>query len=344
MQNSFVKECTYVSTLVCLIIFFSSCRKEIIVDINDDSNSLVVQGSIEPGFPPYVLLTTTQNYFDSITNNTYGNFFINDAEVKVWTTNLDGYTDTINLTLIVDSIPFFTDVEYFNNPNNYEFSKVGQTYYLQIKWNNQIITSTTSIPNPTPLDSIWVEQNPNMNADWWRQSTSDIWSVYSDDHSIENNILIRSKRLEHWINTNNGVVNLPDPKILLLDCISDVFINGESFKTAFLRPKEGFPPFAAYQSDRYEWNNTAQDSVFIPHDVVLIKFCQIDEPSMRFWRSLVRQFTNDGNPFTEPRNLVSNINGGLGVWTGYGAVYYKIPIVQDTVIFNVYNPEISDIY
>ena len=43
-------------------------------------------------------------------------------------------------------------------------------------------------------------------------------------------------------------------------------------------------------------------------------------------------------------NLVSNINGGLGVWTGYGSVYYKVPIVQDTVIFNVYSPDIMDIY
>ena len=54
--------------------------------------------------------------------------------------------------------------------------------------------------------------------------------------------------------------------------------------------------------------------------------------------------TSNGNPFTKPMNLVSNINGGLGVWTGYGSVYYKVPIVQDTVIFNVYSPDIMDIY
>ena len=58
----------------------------------------------------------------------------------------------------------------------------------------------------------------------------------------------------------------------------------------------------------------------------------------------MRTFTNNGNPFTEPMNLVSNINGGLGVWTCYGSVYYKVPIVQDTVIFNEYSPDIMDIY
>ena len=43
----------------------------------------------------------------------------------------------------------------------------------------------------------------------------------------------------------------------------------------------------------------------------LIKFCQIDEPSMKFWRGLTRQSGSNGNPFAEPLNLPSNINGGL---------------------------------
>jgi hypothetical protein len=43
-------------------------------------------------------------------------------------------------------------------------------------------------------------------------------------------------------------------------------------------------------------------------------------------------------------NLVSNINNGLGIWTGYGAVYYKVPIIKDTVINQEYSPEIIDIF
>jgi hypothetical protein len=41
---------------------------------------------------------------------------------------------------------------------------------------------------------------------------------------------------------------------------------------------------------------------------------------------------------------VSNIDGGLGVWTGYSPVYYKVPIVIDTTIFDQYLPEIIDIF
>ena len=65
---------------------------------------------------------------------------------------------------------------------------------------------------------------------------------------------------------------------------------------------------------------------------------------MRFWRGLVRQAGTNGNPFSEPMNLVSNINNGLGVWTGYGSIYYKVPIVKDTVIKQQYTPDIIDIF
>ena len=86
-------------------------------------------------------------------------------------------------------------------------------------------------------------------------------------------------------------------------------------------------------------NNGIQDTVSIPHDVVLIKFCQIDEISLKFWRGLVRQAGTNGNPFAEPSNLPSNINGGLGVFTGYGAVYYKVPIIKDTVMYDAHTTD-----
>ena len=43
-------------------------------------------------------------------------------------------------------------------------------------------------------------------------------------------------------------------------------------------------------------------------------------------------------------NLNSNINGGLGIWSGYGSTYYKIPVVKDTVIYEKYVPNIFEIF
>ncbi len=43
-------------------------------------------------------------------------------------------------------------------------------------------------------------------------------------------------------------------------------------------------------------------------------------------------------------NLLSNISGGLGIFTGYGAVYYKVPIIKNTTIFDTIKPNIIDIF
>ena len=337
--------------LICLI--FLSCQEEITLDLPQAESKLVVEGAIEPGFPPYVILTKNQGYFTSIDVNTYNNLFVTDASVSI--IRDDGKKH--ELTLITESlinqiatgldttinIPpnrIYVDLEELFNPTN--FSVAERSYFLEITWNDEIITAETTIPQPTPLDCLWVEKSETADKDW----KYDIRAVYSDNGNIQNNILIRSKRIEHWKrdSIDGQIKNENDPQLILVDAGPDVLLNGESFETYFPRPKPsgGFPS-GAYNADHWKIfdNNGIEDSVFLPHDIVLIKFCQIDEPALRFWRGVVRQFTAGGNPFSEPINLPSNINGGLGGFTGYGAAYYKVPIIKGHTIKETYNDSLS---
>jgi len=338
--------------LFLLSITLLSCQEEITLDLPEAETKLVVQGAIENGFPAYVTLTKNQGYFESIDSITISNLYITDATVSV--TRDDG--EIRNLILITQAeidlvealigysitIPpntIYIDLEELSSPG---FSIANRSYTLDIVWNDQSITAETTIPEPTPLDSLWVERSETADKDF----KCDIRAIYSDPADQQNNILIKSKRLEHWEKDSNCTSQISnDTRLLLVDAGADVLINGEQFETFFPRPKEGGGfPYGAYNSEHYKTCNNGEDSVFLPHDIVLIKFCQIDESSMKFWRSLVRQFGTNGNPFSEPMNLVSNINNGLGVWTGYGAVYYKVPIIKDTVIIQQYSPEIIDIF
>lgn len=335
--------------LICFVsIILFSCQEEINLDLPKSEDKIVIEGSIENGFPPYIIITKNGGYFDPVDNETYNNLFVNDIDsVKIWY-----YIDGVKVSKILEQIigldslpPIYTDLSYFNNTDNYEFSKEGRTYFLEIKWNNQVVTAETTIPTPTPLDCLWVEQSEIADDDF----KCDIRAVYSDDGNIKNNILIRSKRIEHYERVGDHtdsllceIKNIPDVRLQLVDAGSDILINGESFETYFPRPKERGFPNGAYNSTHVKDCN---DSVVeFKNDVVLIKFCQIDEPSMRFWRGLRRQAGTNGNPFAEPSNLPSNINGGLGVFTGYGAVYYKVPIIENTTIYDTISPKIIDIF
>lgn len=342
--------------LLIIIILFIGCREEITIDLPNPTEQMVVQGSIEPGFPPYIILTKNQGYFDPIDNNTYDDLFIKDSTIVVWKKNNDGSIDSVQLHQLpppLDSIPIYTDLEYLNNPfSEYEFSEEGNSYHLSIKWNQMEITSTTTIPYSTPLDSIWIAPTDNTNDKPFR---FEIRATYSDPDTMGNNIFIRSKRIEHWIRDTlanyypeNNLIPDIDESLILVDCGSDILINGSTFETFFPRPIKGSFPTGDYNTSHYkryqDSTTSGKDSVFTPHDILILKFCQVDESSMRFWRGIVRNITSGGNPFAEPMNLPSNINGGLGIWTGYGTRYYKIPIVKDTTIFEDYIPDIVDIF
>ena len=326
-----------------------SCRKEISLDFPPVPEKIVVQGSIEPGFPPYVILTRNQGYFETIDSSTYNNLFISDAEITVFKLDGNETIDSIELSYeLIDTIPVFTNLDFTIDWTN--FSQEGFRYNLEINWNENLVTSSTTIPHSIALDSIWIEETENTQ-DW--KYKCEINARYTDPDTIGNNILFRSKRVEHWktdtVTTPPTLTNEKDNSLLLVDCGPDVLINGESFETYFPRPNEegGFPSgsYKTFKYKKYEDTTTiGQDSILIPHDVVLIKFCQVDLAAMKFWRGVVRNSTSGGNPFSEPMNLATNINGGLGSWTGYGARYYLVPILKNTTITEEYYPNILDIF
>ena len=57
----------------------------------------------------------------------------------------------------------------------------------KIKWNNDIITSTTTIPHSTPLDSIWIEETEDTQDNKYK---CEINARYTDPDTIGNNIQI----------------------------------------------------------------------------------------------------------------------------------------------------------
>ena len=339
--------------LISIILF--SCQEEITLELPKADEKLVIEGSIENGFPPYIIITKNGGYFDPINNETFDNLFVNDIEsVEIWYNDNDGVKlDSVILEQITffDSLPpIYTDIDYLTSLDEngvptslYDFSKSGRTYYLEIKWNNQVISSSTTIPEVTPLDCLWVEKSENSKEEY----EYDIRALYSDPADQDNFILLKSRRIQHFEYKDSlecQAKDRPDNSLKLIDAGSDVLINGESFETYFPRPKESGNPFPDGNYNAYHTEICEEDTLEFKEDIVLIKYCQIDEPSLKFWRGLVRQVGTNGNPFAEPLNLVSNINNGLGVFTGYGSVYYKVPIVDGTTIFSEYDPTILDIF
>lgn len=93
---------TLTYSLLCIAAFFYiSCNQIIDVDLPSPENSIVVEGSIENGVPPVLLLTRNTPFFGGLDLNDISQYFVNGAFVQVYNDN-----DTVQLVEIcVQDLP-----------------------------------------------------------------------------------------------------------------------------------------------------------------------------------------------------------------------------------------------
>ena len=84
--------------------------------------------------------------------------------------------------------------------------------------------------------------------------------------------------------------------------------------------------------------------MMLKEDKVIFKISQINHKTYLFLRSKKMQQELNNNPFGESINLINNIEGGLGTWSGYGALYYNISIQDSMVVYESVKPVITDLF
>ena len=86
------------------LLVLTSCTTDITLDLPAGEQKLVVEGHIEQGMPPIILLTKSTAYFASTNINDIANSFVHNAVIKIY----DGFvTDSlieIDLATIPDSL------------------------------------------------------------------------------------------------------------------------------------------------------------------------------------------------------------------------------------------------
>ena len=83
----------YIFHISLLFIFFTSCEKDVNLNLDNIPNQLVVDASIENGMPPIVILSKSLNYFSKINRDTLAASFVKNASVFISTG-----TKNVNLT------------------------------------------------------------------------------------------------------------------------------------------------------------------------------------------------------------------------------------------------------
>jgi hypothetical protein len=265
-----------------------SCKPELDVEVPNVKKQLVVDGWIENGGYPMVILTYNSAFFSNLDSTSLRKLVASKATVIV----SDG-NDSEFLTYGRDNNYF---PSYVYEGNEFVGAK-GKTYYLTVIDSiGGTIHAKTTIPKNAPtIDSLWMEYINNND-------TMGLLKVRFTDNPDERNFYRTFTELG---NSNHFIPTLSS-------CYSDQYFNG---KTVTFSLNKGTDSLFSLISNIY----------FRKGDSIMLKFSNIDEISYNFWLAYQESVLNASSPFSSDHNhLVSNTDKGLGIWCGYNSSYYGI--------------------
>lgn len=283
--------------LFFVFVGFISCEKDIELNLDKTPNQLVIDASIENGRPPVVILSKSLNYFNKINKDSLAASFVHNADVKI-----NNGVKMFKLT--EDSIKNtdgFTVYYYTTKPGpDLLLGTIKSSYSLKINVNGASYDASTTIPDfATKIDSTWWEEVAGLKD--------------------SNNIRILVKQtdrkglgdyIRYYTKVNSGNF-FPGLNSVFADELND----GISFSIFYDKGVD--------KNDEKSRTNLN----FTRGDTVVLKLCNIDKVNFDFWRTLEFGFQSNGNPFSSPVKILSNIQGnGFGYFGGYAAQYKTVII------------------
>lgn len=284
---------------IAIAVAWAGCEKNISLSVPKAGQELVVEGTIENGKPPRVVLSHSLGYFSEIDTTILKGLFVHGARITVTGNGrtvalTEHVTDTLNGNKYYYYAPDSTDAPWVTG-------KRGGTYTLHIEVEGRSYDAQTTIPSDGfKLDSVW-----------W------VWGVKdSKPDTTEAFLMARivdppeaGNYARYFTRRNNGPF-YPG----LTSVADDEITNGTTFD------------FQIDAGMNKNLDHDFSDGYFNPGDTVTLKFCNIDKATYDFWHTWEYAWSNAGNPFSTPTAVLGNVPGALGYWGGYEARYVTIII------------------
>lgn len=270
--------------LLILSIIVGACEDEFEYEMPPFEEKVVVDGYIEQGKIAKVVLTMNSPHNSMIDSSSYYNVVLTRAKVTI--------SDGVNSEVLMLSRKQNKFPPHYYRSNTIR-GEVGKEYKLTIIYEGDTLTASTTIPAPPEIDDAWFELNEDSDKFGF------VWLKFSDDGNSKDYYRVFTEN----VNETAGFV------ATRMSVIDDEFIQGKTFELPLYKG-------ISLATDQLAEHRYEKD------DTVIVRFCRLNEECFEFWRSYTNNMLNAGNPFsTGGINLPSNINGGLGVWCGYGADY-----------------------
>lgn len=301
----------YVSVFAFLLV---ACEKEVKIDIPGYEEQIVIDGYIETGQPPFILISRSKDIYAPTDLNSFLNGFVSGAVVTV----SDGTTTVTLSEICTDNLPPGTEeiaAQIFGIPaeevanyhlcayttfNSAIYGQVGKTYTLTVTFEGKTYTSETKILNPVAFNSVfWKPANGKTNYGYSYVNFTEPSGTFGDGY------MWQVKRINKDADGNDKDAMF---KKTFAPVFDDEFINGMTFEFWYENP--------------FTWEDTAvaeeNRGYYALGDSVVIKFSHMESSVFEFYEKKYVQLSSGGSPFASPSNIPTNIKGGaLGIWAGF---------------------------
>jgi len=129
----------YTQVVFIFIILFSSCQKEVELNLNNAAPQIVIQGEVTDAKGPYTI--TINQSVDFYSNNTFP--AVSGAIVKI--SDNQGAVDSL------------TEMSPGVYTTHFLQGEPGNTYTLSVLAQNNSFSAVSTMPAPVPLDSVTLE-------------------------------------------------------------------------------------------------------------------------------------------------------------------------------------------
>ena len=284
------------------------------IEIPGYKQQLVVDGTIEVGGHPIVILSQSANIFSESYVTTYVNSFVSDADVKVTLDN-----DTFQLYYILTTDLPVSAQKKLAEMMRIEWNELLQlpirvysstelvaqaekTYELIISHQGKNYTAKTFLPEPTPLQSLYWKLEPETveyGYSWAKlQDPPGQFDAYKWEVRRINKK--NSEDLDQTFRRGFGAYR------------EDRYFDGLTFDFSYQNPLKRKDSTHLELYKRY----------YRLGDSVVVKFSKMDRKTYDFFDKKSAQMESSDNPYSTPINIPTNLTGGaLGIWAGFSPWY-----------------------
>ena len=288
-----------------LLIGLLGCTKSIVFVLPEIEQTIVVEATVESGLPPRVILTNSQGYFEALDSTILSDIFIHDADVVL----SDGVESFSLQEINFNGVYFYTSLDLD------AVGQFGKTYSLSIDVNDKNVYSTTTIPHPLFIDSLWFDKYVAYD------SLGLIGARFSDPDTLGNCYRWFAQRINSYtynypppFDNVKGTIKDSRPLPPIGSSTDDKLFNGLSFDFIFPRGEDGL-------SEGPD-DNDIEAGFYKIGDTILVKSTTTTYPIYLYVRAMENAAVSNGSIFSSPGNLPYNVQGdGIGIFYGYGVSY-----------------------